>query len=513
MASRLQSVPRRPLLWLCGVLTILLVLFAYVLALAMVYGLCELTAYLVTSATATYIILSLGSLTCAVTILWSLLPRPDRFTPPGPEIDAASQPRLFSEISAIAAEFREPMPASVYLMFDANAWVAQRGGMLGFGSRRVMALGYPLLAVLTVSEFRAVIAHEFAHYYGGDTGFGPWTNKAREAIVYSLQRLSSDSGFLHSLSRWAYIALLRWLVVGTLALYWKLFLRLTLLVSRQWEYRADELASAVAGAKPLLEGLRKLTEAQVAWVPYWSTEGVPSWESGFRPPLAEGFTRFLSVPGIQSQLKPRVMKELDQETPEAFDTHPTFRQRSERALSHDFPAMAEENSPALTLLDGVPELEVTLLRAAFPNSGTDALRPVLWEAVGATVYVPNWRESVAQYRELLVAYRAVDVPDALANLPSIAAQILDPKGMLLTRDQRAERAAALLWMGLAVALLDHGWELHAQPGDFYLQQGRERINPADLVRRMRQGIMSAEGYRDLIRHLGVAELRLAPSLA
>jgi len=154
--------------------------------------------------------------------------------------------------------------------------VAQRGGMLGFGSRRVMALGYPLLSVLSVSELRAVIAHEFAHYYGGDTGFGPWTNKTRETIIFSPQRLSADSGFFHWLSRWAYLALLQWIVVGTLVLYWNLFLRLTLLVSHQWEYRADELASAVAGAKPLLEGLRKLTEAGVAWVPYWATEAAPA---------------------------------------------------------------------------------------------------------------------------------------------------------------------------------------------------------------------------------------------
>jgi hypothetical protein len=63
-----------------------------------------------------------------------------------PAIDPAAQPRLFREISAIAEEFHEPMPASVYLMLEPNAWVGQRGGMLGFGSRRVMALGFPLLS-------------------------------------------------------------------------------------------------------------------------------------------------------------------------------------------------------------------------------------------------------------------------------------------------------------------------------------------------------------------------------
>lgn len=509
MSSRLQSVPRRPLLWLCGIVTMLLVVFAYVLAMAMALGLLFLTGVFVFSGNATLIFVALGAITCAVSIFWSVLPRPDRFTPPGPEIDPVAQPRLFREIAAIAGEFREPMPKSVYLMMDANAWVAQRGGMLGFGSRRVMALGFPLLSVLTVSEFRAVIAHEFAHFYGGDTGFGPWTNKAREAIVFSLQRLSADSGFLHGLSRWAYIGLLRLIVIGTLALYWKLFLRLTLMVSRQWEYRADELASAVAGAKPLLEGLRKLAQAGFAWTPFWALEAAPSLESGFRPPLADGFTRFLAAPGIQKQLLPLVAKELDQETPPAFATHPTFRQRSARALSHNYPALPADDAPALSLFDDLPSVELAALRAAFPDPRTEKLQPLTWDQVGPTVYVPNWRESTAKYGNLLAPYRAADVPDLLANLSPFAAHIPDPPGMLLTREQRAERAAAVIWMALAVALLDQGWELHAQPGDFYLARDGDKLNPADLVRLLRHGALSAGAYHGLMEQLGVAGVRLA----
>jgi len=508
MSNRLQSVPRRPVLWLCAIVSILLVVFAYLLALAMAVGLGFAAVAFVASGNGTLILLSIGAVTCCLIILWSITPRPDRFTPPGPELTAAAQPRLFAEISATAAEFREPMPASVYLMMAPNAWVAQRGGMLGFGSRRVMALGYPLLAVLTVSEFRAVIAHEFAHYYGGDTGLGPWTNKAREAIMLSLQRLSSDSGLLHTLSRWAVIAILRLLVIGTLALYWKLFLRLTLLVSRQAEYRADELASAIAGAQPLLASLRKLTEAGFGWTPFWTMEAAPSLESGFRPPLADGFTRFLAAPEIARQIQPQVKKELVQETPAALATHPTFHQRSQRALSHQYPAAAQDDAPALSLFDDMPGVELAMLRTLFPDPRTDTLKPVAWDAVGTTVYVPNWRESVTQYRDLLAPLRAADVPDALANIGSIAAQLRDPPGMLLTREQRAGRAAALLWMALALALLDAGWELHAQPGDFYLARGADKLSPPDLVRRIRQGILSAEGYRDLVRHLGVGELRL-----
>jgi len=508
--SRVSAAPRRPLLWLCGIVTILMVVFAYLLALAIAAGLGLLTIGVLGSHSLVAIIIATGAATCSASILWSLAPRRDNFTPPGPAIDPASQPRLFGEIAAIAAEFSEPMPSAVYLMLDPNAWVAQRGGMLGFGSRRVMALGFPLLSVLTVSEFRAVVAHEFAHYYGGDTGFGPWTQKARDALMRSLQRLSGESGFLSFLSRWAYVAILRIIVIYILALYWKLFLRLTLLVSRQWEYRADELASAVAGATPLVNGLRKIPSAALAWQPFWTCEAVPSLSAGFRPPLAEGFSRFLEAPEVARKLAPRVSEQLEQETPGAFDTHPTFHQRSERALAHGFDPAPEDPAPAISLLDGPAEFEFSVLRALFPDSRIEASLPVAWESTGIAIYVPLWGQFTSEYRAVLEPYTVADIPDALANLSAIAARIRDPKGTLLTRDQRADRAASLLWMAFSLVLFCHGWELHAQPGDFHFAKGRDQLIPSDLVLRLRQGILSAEGYRDLVAHFGIGILPLAP---
>ena len=83
--------------------------------------------------------------------------------PPGPEITAADQPALFAEIAKISELTGEQMPKHVYVMYDMNAFVAQRGGIMGFGSRRVMGVGLPLMRVLGVSELRAVLAHEMGH--------------------------------------------------------------------------------------------------------------------------------------------------------------------------------------------------------------------------------------------------------------------------------------------------------------------------------------------------------------
>src|SRR5262249_38432230 len=72
--------------------------------------------------------------------LWSVWPRCDRFNPPGPEIEPGDHPRLFAEIRAVVAATRQRMPDHVYLVSDVNAFVAQRGGVMGIGSRRVMGI-------------------------------------------------------------------------------------------------------------------------------------------------------------------------------------------------------------------------------------------------------------------------------------------------------------------------------------------------------------------------------------
>jgi len=87
------------------------------------------------------IVLFLFGIVIAATMLWSMLPRFDKFKAPGLLLERSSQPRLFAELENIAAALNEPLPREVYLIGDVNAWVADRGGFMGIGSRRVMGLG------------------------------------------------------------------------------------------------------------------------------------------------------------------------------------------------------------------------------------------------------------------------------------------------------------------------------------------------------------------------------------
>ena len=139
-------------------------------------------------------ILFLGGILVAGAMLWSLVPRREKFEPPGTPLNRDTRPLLLAELDDIAASLNEPLPGEVYLIGQVKAFVADRGGILGFGSRRIMAVGLPLLSVLNISEFRGLVAHEVGHYYSGDTSIGPWVYKTQAAIIRSFQSIGSLQG-------------------------------------------------------------------------------------------------------------------------------------------------------------------------------------------------------------------------------------------------------------------------------------------------------------------------------
>jgi Zn-dependent protease with chaperone function len=251
--TKIDIRPRRSMA-LFAVLAVLMVIASYLFVLVLAAA-CVYLPYLVFSISDSpgfqTLALFLFGIVIAATMLWSLVPRRDKFEAPGMLLNRSTQPRLYAEIDDIAASLNERLPGEVYLIPNPNAFVADRGGVMGFGSRRVMGLGLPLFSVLTVSQFRAVLAHEFAHYYGGDTSLGPWVYRTKMAIV----RIFENIGSLGELARIAILGVMYFVVASVLKAYFKLFLRAINLVSRRQEYRADELACLVAGREPLTDGL------------------------------------------------------------------------------------------------------------------------------------------------------------------------------------------------------------------------------------------------------------------
>jgi Zn-dependent protease with chaperone function len=440
-------------------------------------------------------------------MLWSLVPRPDKFKPPGLLLDRSAQPRLFAELENIAASLNEPMPREVYLIGDVNAWVADRGGFMGFGSRRVMGLGLPLFSTLTVSQFRAILAHEFAHYYGGDTSLGPWVYKTQTAMV----RIFQNVGSLGKLARMAILGMMYLVVATLMKWYFMLFLRAINLASRQRELRADELACMIAGRQPLIDGLRTIHGTAMAWPAYWQTELAPVLNDGAMPGIAEGFARFVSVPAIQEQIQKGIEQQIQEAKIDPYDTHPPLRDRIAATEKFSSSPIQQDSQPARTLLEKPEATEVRFLEGANPDLKSGSLKCITWDEVGAQITIPQWRTFVADYASFLEGVTAASLPDQIAKFPAIGNKMRDPKGMLLGPDQRTRRAGQLFAAGFGAALLDHGWQLVSGPGVFHLERGSEKLNPFLVVDHLMSNKITPQDWVAKCNALGIAQLTLLPA--
>ena len=183
-------------------------------------------------------------------LLWSLVPRRGKWVDPGIAFDSTSEPELWAAIAQTAERVGQPMPASAYLIDDVNAFVASRGTFLGLGRRRVIGVGVPLMALLDERELESVLAHEFGHFYGGDTKLGPVVYATHNAIGRSLD--AASTGWSH------------WLF----ATYANFYLRRTQAVSRAQELAADRLAARLTSPETIAAALTRVCVGSAAFEYY-----------------------------------------------------------------------------------------------------------------------------------------------------------------------------------------------------------------------------------------------------
>jgi heat shock protein HtpX len=475
-----------------ALLAIALMIGFYVLAIVIAAGLLYVPYAEVVYAHRIHFRLVVFCVVGAGIILWSIVPRRDRFLAPGPRLDARENPNLFRELTTVAKAVDQEMPTDVYLVPDVNAWVAHRGGVMGFGSRRVMGLGLPLLQILTVSQLRAVLAHEFGHYYGGDTKLGPWVYKTRAAIGRTLLGLSQHRSVLVYLFLW----------------YGNMFLRITHAISRRQEFTADELAARVVGPQPLIEGLKAIHGASMAYTPYWNTEATPILGAGFRPPLAEGFARFVKSSSISQIIARSLEKELAEGKADPFDTHPPLRERIAAVGSLPSASQPASDGLAITLLGSVDDLEKRWLAMVAGEEKVRVLKPVKWDEAGTRVFLPLWENMVGEQAAVLKGVTPRTLPELARDLTAPASKVKNPPGELPGPEQRAEIAADALGAAIALTLHRQGWTIHALPGELYFQRGDLRIEPFMVCRRLASGELTPETWYEQCAREGLSDLRL-----
>ncbi len=187
------------------------------------------------------------------------------------EIREADQPELYAFIRRLCRELRAPFPHRIFLSSDVNAAVFYDTSLLNLlvPVRKNLEIGLGLVNVLTINEFKSVLAHEFGHFAQKTMALGQYVALASRVIgdmVFARDRWDDvlDTwrrlDFRLALFGWvftAFIWVLRWVLKGVF-----LVLNLgSLALSREMEFHADRMAVSVVGSDAQVHALYKSTLA------------------------------------------------------------------------------------------------------------------------------------------------------------------------------------------------------------------------------------------------------------
>lgn len=305
--------------------------------------------------------------------------------PDAVEVTVDEQPRLFEFLYRLADEAGAPRPKRVYLSARVNAAVFYDLSILNllFPSRKNLEIGLALVNVLTLSEIKAVLAHEFGHFAQRSMAIGSWVYIAQQIAAHIVAKRDALDRFLSFLAhidlRIAWVGWLLSLVVWSIRSLMDTLLQVVVLaqraLSRQMEFQADLVAVSLTGSDELVHALHKLNAADEAWdraLGFADTElrqeRVPHDLFAVQTRIIHKIARILDdenygqAPRIAAE-KPearRVFKSGFAQPPQMWSTHPANADREENAKQQYFPAAYDSRS-AWLLFDNADEVKAKVI--------------------------------------------------------------------------------------------------------------------------------------------------------
>lgn len=191
------------------------------------------------------------------------------------QITEEEQPVLFAFIRSVAADTQTPFPKKIFLSADVNASVSYNSSFwsMFLPVKKNLQIGLGLVNSISVSEFKAVLAHEFGHFSQRSMKLGSFVYQVNR-IIYNM--LYQNSGYalvlnglgnLHGLLAIftqitvAIVRSIQWILQQMYGLINRQYSSL----SREMEFHADAVAASVGGSEALITALRRVEIADTAY--------------------------------------------------------------------------------------------------------------------------------------------------------------------------------------------------------------------------------------------------------
>ena len=157
------------------------------------------------------------------------------------------------------------------------------------------------------------------------------------------------------------------------------------------------------------------------------------------------------------------------------------------------PGPSGDPSPAVSLLDNVPELETRLLLLEAP-SGIEELRSIPWTQAASCSVLPNWHALCRLHAFKLTGLTLVDLPRTIANLEDYGVRW----GLDVDADVARGCWKLLLVAALGRALTREGWYIDHSPGSVRLRCLDHEIDPEHLLEEMASPEFTPERWREML---------------
>ncbi|MDO1449051.1 M48 family metallopeptidase [Rhodocytophaga aerolata] len=184
-------------------------------------------------------------------------------------------PQLFAFIRKLATETGTPFPKKIFISPEVNACVFYNSSFLSLflPVPKNLEIGLGLVNSVNMSEFKAVIAHEFGHFSQKSMKLGSYIYTVNH-MLYNL--VYEYDSWDHTLEKWAniggifgFFAIVTFKMISVVRfILGKAYNFINLFymsLSRAMEYHADLVAVSVAGSIPMKHALRRIELSAVAY--------------------------------------------------------------------------------------------------------------------------------------------------------------------------------------------------------------------------------------------------------
>ncbi|MCV6628282.1 MAG: M48 family metalloprotease [Flavobacteriaceae bacterium] len=184
------------------------------------------------------------------------------------ELPQEVYPQLWAFIHRICQETAAPKPRKIFADPEINAYVNYSNNWLSLflPIRKDLTIGLGLVSGLQLSEFKAVISHEFGHFSQASMKITSYIHGANTIIhhmIYTRDRWDqilrkwrlADLQF--AAVAWLVTPIV-WLIRQLLASFYLLLHRMHASLAREMEFHADKVAVRTTGSKAIISALWKL---------------------------------------------------------------------------------------------------------------------------------------------------------------------------------------------------------------------------------------------------------------